>query len=86
MTSDLALSAAYPKKTLEQGCTVIRQDAALNFGAPMAGGALEKAGAMNHRAALGIVRPKHKPADAGMANGTGTHSARLEGNDQRQTG
>ncbi len=52
----------------------------------MAGGPLEKARPMDHRAALGIVGPKHKPADAGMANGTGTHSARLEGNDQRQAG
>lgn len=58
----------------------------MNLWPPMAGGPLEKAWAVNDRAALGIVRPKHKPADAGMANGTGTHSARLEGNDQRQPG
>ncbi len=43
----------------------------------MAGGAFEKAGAMNHRAALGIVCSKDKPADAGMADGTRTHGAGL---------
>lgn len=74
------------KEPLEQDRAFFGQDPALNFGAPMAGGALEKAGAMNHRAALGIFSPKDKPADTGMADGTGTHGAGLERHNEGQTG
>jgi len=71
------------EEPLEQGRAFFSQDPALNLGSPMAGGALEKAGAMNHRAALGILCPKHHPSDAGMADGTGTHGAGLKRHNQR---
>ena len=51
----------------------------------MAGGPFKKAGTVNDRAALGIFRPKHKPSDARMADGAGTHGAGLERHDERHT-
>ena len=52
----------------------------------MAGGPFEKAGAMNHRAALGVLGTKDQASDAGMADGTRTHGAGLKRHNQRQTG
>ncbi len=52
----------------------------------MAGGPFEKAGAMNHRAALGVLGTKDQASDAGMADGTRTHGAGLKRDNECQTG
>ncbi|MEY4250825.1 MAG: hypothetical protein RJA87_2458 [Pseudomonadota bacterium] len=62
------------------------QDPALNLGAPVAGCAFEKAGAVNDGTALWVFGTKDQASDAGMADGTRTHGAGLERHNQRQTG
>ena len=52
----------------------------------MAGGPFEEAGAMNHRAALGVLGTKDQASDAGMADGARTHDAGLKRHNQRQSG
>lgn len=66
------------EEPLKQGRAFFGQDPALNLGSPMAGGPFEKAGAMNHRAALGVFGTKDQASDAGMADGTRTHGAGLK--------
>ena len=78
--------APCPKEPLEQRRALFSQDSALNLGSPVAGGPFEKAGAMNHRAALGVLGTKDQASDAGMADGTRTHGAGLKRHNQRQTG
>lgn len=74
------------EEPLEQGRAFIGQDPALNLWAPMAGGPFEKAGTMDHRAALGVPGTKDQASDAGMADGTRTHGAGFKRYNQRQAG
>ena len=50
----------------------------------MAGRLVEEAAAIDHRAAFHVLRPKHQPADARMADRPGAHGAGLQGDHQGQ--
>lgn len=52
----------------------------------MAGRLLEKARAMQNRAALGVLRPEHQPPDAGQADRAGAHGAGLQSDEEFQSG
>src|SRR5260221_51126 len=79
-----ASSAARAEEVAQQGSALLGQHTAGDLRAPMARGLVEEAGAVDDRAAFGIVSPEYQAAYASMADSAGAHGAGLEGHDQRQ--